>query len=321
MMKQRDGFSILLSFLICLPAVAQESVTKDEAVVQLPLEVLALSSDDRLSTTVILADKTKRKLTVFDKASLDSNQFKQQFDIDIGKNEGPKVKRDDKRTPEGIYLLETKKTQPEIPFEKYGAMAFTTNYPNFFDKFENKTGDGIWLHSVPDTVPLTRGSKGCVVLRNDALKNVEQFISLGKTFLIINNQIKWLATEDYQKEKDVALNWLENWKVLWQTQDLEKYIENYSDDFSVQQYTKDSWLKHKQDLKSRYKFVKVTLSSPHVFHLKNQYLFQFVQEYESDGHKDIGVKNLYVLKDGDKLKIHREEWFELKQPVPKSAQN
>ncbi len=319
MMKHRDGLLILTTLVFSLAtllvngeAFAEEAST-NESSVQLPLEVLALSSDQRLSTTVILADKTKRKLTVFDKASLDSDQFRQQFDIDIGKNEGPKIKRDDKKTPEGIYLLETKKTQPEIPFEKYGAMAFTTNYPNYFDKFENKTGDGIWLHSVPDTVPLTRGSKGCVVLRNDALKKVEQFISLGKTFLIIDDQIKWMSSkEDYQKEKEFALSWLENWKALWQTQDLDHYIENYAADFSVQQFTKESWLKHKQDLKSRYKFVKVSLSSPHVFHLKNQYLFQFVQEYESDGHKDIGIKNLYVLKDGDKLKIHREEWFELK---------
>lgn len=312
MLKHRDGFLTLIVLFLSLTASAEEAF-------QLPTEVLSLSSDQRLSTTVLLADKSKRRLSVFDRASLEANQVKQQFDIDIGKNDGPKVKRDDQKTPEGIYLLETKKAPPEIPFEKYGTMAFTTNYPNFFDKFENKTGDGIWLHSVPDTVPLTRGSRGCVVLRNDAIKNVEPFISLGKTFLIINDQINWTTSkEDYQKEKDLAMNWLENWKKLWQTQELDQYIENYSDDFAVQKFTKESWLKHKKDLKARYKYVKINLSSPQVFHLKNQYLFQFVQEYESDGHKDIGVKNLYVLKEGDKLKIHREEWVELGEHQPAS---
>lgn len=225
-----------------------------------------------------------------------------------------------KKLQKVFIFLKQKKSPPEIPFEKYGAMAFTTNYPNFFDKFENKTGDGIWLHSVPDTVPLTRGSRGCVVLRNDAIKDVEPFIALGKTFLIINDQINWTNSKvEYQKEKDLAINWLEHWKALWQTQDLDQYIENYSDDFAVQNFTKQSWLKHKQDLKARYKYVKINLSSPQIFHLKNQYLFQFIQEYESDGHKDIGVKNLYVLREGDQLKIHREEWFELKQPKPVTA--
>lgn len=313
MMKQLDRFLTLIIFFASLAASAQEAI-------QLPIEILSLSSDERLSTTVLLADKTKRKLSVFDLASLQANQAKQQFDIDIGKNDGPKIKRDDQKTPEGIYLLESKKAPPEIPFDKYGSMAFTTNYPNFFDKFENKTGDGIWLHSVPDTVPLTRGSRGCVVLRNDAIKNVESFISLGKTFLIINDQINWTSSKaDHQKEKEIAMNWLENWKSLWQNQDLDAYIENYADDFSVQSFTKQSWLKHKQDLKARYKYVKINLSSPQIFHLKNQYLFQFVQEYESDGHKDIGIKNLYVLEEGNKLKIHREEWVELRQPKPAST--
>lgn len=315
MMKQSNGLLILVISLFGFSAAAEEFF-------QLPIEVLSLSSDQRLSTTVLLADKTKRNLSVFDLASLEARQVKQQFDIDIGKNDGPKVKRDDQKTPEGIYLLETKKTPPEIPFDKYGSMAFTTNYPNFFDKFENKTGDGIWLHSVPDTIPLTRGSRGCVVLRNDAIKNVEPFISLGKTFLIINDQINWTTSkEEYQKEKDIALNWLENWKHLWQTQNLDRYIEHYSDDFSVQHFNKQSWLKHKKDLKARYKYVKINISSPQIFHLKNQYLFQFVQEYESDGHKDIGIKSLYVLESGNQLKIHREEWVELKQEHPPVSKN
>lgn len=315
MMQQRDRFLILMTVFFCFSAYAEESFN-------LPIEILSLSSDQRLSTTVLIADKTKRKLSVFDKPSLDANKFKEQFDIDIGKNDGPKIKRDDQKTPEGIYLLETKKNPPEIPFDKYGSMAFTTNYPNFFDKFENKTGDGIWLHSVPDTVPLTRGSRGCVVLRNEALKNVEKFISLGKTFLIINDQINWTSSkEEYKREKEFALTWMESWKTLWQTQNLDQYIEHYSDDFAAQGYTKATWLKHKQDLKARYKYVKIFLSSPQVFHLKNQYLFQFVQEYESDGHKDIGIKNLYVLKDGDKLKIHREEWVPLKQQPQPASEN
>jgi murein L,D-transpeptidase YafK len=305
-------FFIVNFFNFC--AYAQEdknSTTLSSTAEVLPVEILSISSDTRLSSTVLIADKTKRKLSVYDKTSIDASHFKQQFDIDIGKNDGPKVKRDDKKTPEGIYILESKKSPPEIPFELYGSMAFTTNYPNFFDKFENKTGDGIWLHSVPDTIALTRGSRGCVVLRNDAIKKVEDYISLGKTFLLINDQIKWITQEEHQREKSVALDWLAQWKVLWETQNLDQYISNYSDEFSAPQFNKKTWLRHKEDLKKRYKYVKINLSSPHVFHLKNQYLFQFIQDYESDGHKDTGIKNLYVLKDGNNLKIHREEWFEL----------
>jgi murein L,D-transpeptidase YafK len=306
----------LASFLILLLLNPLAAVAADDGIVKThPLEVLAISTDPRLSPNVIVADKTKRKLSVFDRASLETGTPRQQFDIDIGKNEGPKTKRDDKKTPEGIYLLEKKRTPPEIPFDLYGSMAFTTNYPNFFDKFENKTGSGIWLHSVPDTVPLNRGSKGCVVLRNDAIKKVEDYISLNKTFMLINDQINWLTPAEHAKEKEFAMSWMEQWKTQWQTQDLDSYIKNYSEEFSAPNFNKKTWFAHKQKLKGMYKYVKVQLSEPQIFRLKNQYIFQFIQDYESDGHKDTGLKTLYVFKEGAHLKIQREEWTEMRQSL------
>lgn len=281
----------------------------------LPSEVLQLSEDPSISTNAFLADKTRRQLYIVQSNNLYSNPQATAFDIDIGKNDGNKTKRDDKKTPEGIYLLQEKKVAPNIPFDLYGVMAFTTNYPNVFDKFENKTGDGIWLHSIPDEVALNRGSRGCVVLRNDALKKVEPFISLNKTFLIINNQISWIKTKEHEAKKAVAQEWLDAWKNLWEKQDLEKYIALYSDQFSDSNFNKKTWYAHKKNLKSKYKYVKISTSKPNIFSLKDQYLFQFVQDYESDGHRDRGIKNLYVINDKGTFKILREEWVELKSDL------
>jgi murein L,D-transpeptidase YafK len=273
-------------------------------------EVLQISNDPLLQSTILVADKNTRQLYVFDptKNILDPEKY----EIDIGKNDGNKTKRDDKKTPEGIYSLETRKTQPEIPYDKYGSMAFTTNYPNVFDKFENKTGDGIWLHSVPDTVPLNRGSKGCVVLRNNNLKKVEQQIQLNKSFLIINNSITALSEQQYSEKKLRILDWVSKWKTTWQSQNLDQYIELYSDQFSAPpKYNKKSWLQHKKNLKQRYQFVKIELGSAHIFNQKNQYVLKFIQNYESDGHKDRGVKSLYVVDENGEFKILREEWNQI----------
>lgn len=298
-------FLILSSPLLALSQNASADV-------MMPAEVLQLSDDVAITTNAFLADKTKRQLYIIQKDNLYSSPMAAAFDIDIGKNGGNKTKRDDKKTPEGIYLLQEKKVPPNIPFDLYGVMAFTTNYPNVFDKFENKTGSGIWLHSIPDEVALNRGSKGCVVLRNDALKEVEPFIALNKTFLIINNQIRWLKSTEHAAEKMKAVNWINSWKDLWEKQDLEKYIAMYSDQFSDPKFNKKTWYAHKQNLKSKYKFVKITTSTPNIFNLKDQYLFQFTQDYESDSHKDRGIKNLYVINDNGSFKILREEWIELK---------
>ncbi len=273
-------------------------------------EVLQISSDPLLSATILLADKKSRNLYVLNP---EKNIFApEKYEIDIGKNDGAKTKRDDKKTPEGIYILETQKTQPEIPFDKYGSMAFTTNYPNVFDKFENKSGSGIWLHSVPDQVPLTRGSKGCVVLRNDNLKKVETEIKLNKSFLIINNSLTLLEQKEFTEKKQNIIDWVEKWKTTWQSQELDQYIKLYSDQFSAPpHYNKKNWLEHKNRLKEQYKFVKIELGSAHIFNQKNQYVLRFVQNYESDGHKDRGIKTLYVVNENGEFKILREEWISL----------
>lgn len=273
-------------------------------------EVLQISTDSRLQSTMLVADKTTRNLFVFEPNK--NLQNPEKFEIDIGKNDGNKTKRNDKKTPEGIYLLETKLMPPQIPFETYGAMAFTTNYPNVFDKFENKTGDGIWLHSVPDNVPLNRGSKGCVVLRNNNLKKVESLIALNKSFLIIEGKVEFISEQTFNEKKQRILNWLDQWKSTWQKQDLQNYIKMYSDNFSAPpSYTKSTWLAHKEKLKERYKFVKIELSSSNIFNQKSQYILRFIQDYESDGHKDTGLKSLYLVDENGELKVLREEWKEI----------
>jgi len=273
-------------------------------------EVLQISTDPLLQSVILVADKQSRRLSVFDPTKNILNP--EVYEIDIGKNDGNKTKRDDKKTPEGIYILETRKTQPEIPYEKYGSMAFTTDYPNVFDKFENKSGSGIWLHSVPDQVPLNRGSKGCVVLRNNNLKKIEPQIKLNKSFLIINNAVTLLSEKDHSEKKQRVLYWISKWKTTWQSQNLDAYIEMYSEKFSAPpNFNKKKWLNHKQNLKEKYKFVKIELGSAHIFNQKNQYVLRFIQNYESDGHKDRGIKSLYLVDDHGEFKILREEWISI----------
>jgi murein L,D-transpeptidase YafK len=296
--------SFLLIFTIGLTSLAEEPV-------KFPIQIINLSSDERIATNALLADKAKRQLSLMDAESLSKGTIKVQYSIDIGKKTGEKKKRDDRRTPEGIYILQQKKMPPEIPFDTYGSMAFTTNYPNYFDKYENKTGSGIWLHSVPDNIPLTRGSRGCVVLKNDDIKKIESSILLNKTFLVIDNEVNWVSKAEYEKEKAFATSWFNQWRTTWENQDLEAYINNYSDRFSSPPFNKTTWLAHKQKLKDRYSYVKVSVSEPNILQTRKQYIVQFVQSYESDQHKDIGIKTLYLLKEQNALKIQREDWAAL----------
>lgn len=277
--------------------------------VKLPSEILQISDSPEIKSSIMIADKTERKLYFFESEETLNNPIA--YEIDIGKNSGAKTKRNDKKTPEGIYILQKKMTQPEIPFDQYGSLAFTTDYPNVFDKFENKTGDGIWLHSVPDTVPLSRGSKGCVVLRNENIKKISDKISLNKSYLIINYKTEWTDSDTHTQQKNKVIAWLANWKDTWQKQDLEEYGKMYSEEFSAPGFNKKSWLKHKEKLKGLYKAITLDFSKPSIFHTQNQYLIKFVQNYSSDLHQDKGIKTLYLIEKDNALQILREEWSSL----------
>jgi murein L,D-transpeptidase YafK len=303
-MKKMLNFLSIVSLLF----LSEIGFSEPAVTTKFPKQILNISSDERVKTNTLLADKDERKLSVLDYEGISIGRIKDSYNIDIGKKSGDKKRKDDKRTPEGIYVLMEKKTQPEIPFDLYGSMAFTTNYPNFFDKYENKTGSGIWLHSVPDSVPLTRGSRGCVVLRNDDIKKIESSIIPNKTILIIDKKIDWVDHKTHKQEKEHALNWLEQWRNDWESQNMAKYLEHYDEEFSAPPFKFSTWKKHKMNLKERYKFVNIQLSEPNIFQVKNQYIFQFVQNYKSDAHEDTGVKTLYVIKKGNSLRITREEW-------------
>ena len=278
----------------------------------LPAPLLQISETEAFSPFVLLVDKEKRKLSVFERAG-EQIRLVQEYPADIGKNDGNKMKRDDHKTPEGIYFLEQKLSQPSIPYDLYGSLAFTTNYPNLFDKRENKTGSGIWLHAVPDTVALTRGSRGCVVVRNEVIKKLEAYIKLRETPILIFDEVSYVTKQQHDSKRQELSQFIESWRKAWEDQDIEKYMSFYDKDFKAPGFNYAGWKAHKANLKSKYEFIKVGLSQPYIVQHNEQLLVKTLQRYESDKHVDYGVKTIYALKTGDTYKIIREEWTSFNQ--------
>ncbi|MFS4460855.1 L,D-transpeptidase family protein [Bdellovibrio sp. HCB2-146] len=301
--------------LLAMPSWADSTKAADsqkETANLLPASLLQISETEAFSRYVLLVDKEQRVLSVFER---NGEQIKkiQDYPADIGKMGGNKTKRDDHKTPEGIYFLEKKLSQPEIPFNLYGAMAFTTNYPNLFDKRENKTGSGIWLHAIPDSVPLTRGSRGCVVVRNEVIKKLEDFVKLKETPILIFDHVDYISKDEHDKRRQSLTQFVESWRQAWENQDIEKYMTFYDSEFKAPGFNFASWKAHKANLKKNYEFIKVHLSQPYIVQHNEQLLVKTLQRYESDKHVDYGVKTIYALKSGDTYKIIREEWTPFNQ--------
>ncbi len=130
------------------------------------------------------------------------------FYISIGKQGYNKTMEGDLRTPVGIYQI-----NGYLPGEKldsrYGVGAFTTNYPNEFDRHNNKTGHGIWIHGTePGWINRgPRASEGCITLSNIDFTNLSNLIGTQeKISLIIDSEPEWLDVQKWLKHKMYILN-------------------------------------------------------------------------------------------------------------------
>ena len=272
-----------------------------------------LSTSQYYSPYAFVVDKKARVLSVWQQTE---NGLKKvaAFPADLGKHEGNKQNRGDAKTPEGIYFLQTRLEGAGLDFKMYGKRAFTTDYPNYFDRHQGKTGSGIWLHAVPDHVALTRGSSGCVVVRNDVILNLTQYIRLGRTPILIQNKTEYEPVADWQKDNAEFNQWLESWRSAWEKKDLDSYIAKYGNDFESMKMNKQKWQEYKAHLNEEYHSITVHISKPSVFFANGNGIVRFLQEYTSDQHSDFGEKTLYLKKDAKGIRIVGETW------APESSQ-
>ncbi|MGZ5279524.1 MAG: L,D-transpeptidase family protein, partial [Pseudobdellovibrionaceae bacterium] len=301
-----SALAAVLTAGVTLPSQAETEVLPEGK--KYPAGLISLSSEPQFASFSFVVDKSKRTLFVYEWKDSDLNIIAE-YPTDIGKKMGDKTKENDHRTPVGIYFLQKEMTQPEIPFGLYGNLAFSTDYPNIFDKRDAKTGSGIWLHAVPDTVPLTRGSRGCVVVRNDVIKVLKSYVRLEQTPILIFDEVKYFSKEEYAAQKSRFLTDFENWRTAWEKQDVDTYIKYYDSTFKNDQMNYKQWYNHKKKLKALYTYIKVDLGPPLILQNKDQIVIRTIQRYESNLHKDFGEKTIHArLSPEVGFQIIREDW-------------
>jgi murein L,D-transpeptidase YafK len=262
------------------------------------------------SPYAFVVDKKSRTLTVWHQEEKGPKAVAV-YPADMGRSEGDKKSQGDYKTPNGIYFLQQRLEGNSLDFKLYGQLAFTTNYPNFFDRLEGKTGSGIWLHAVPESVALTRGSKGCVVVSNKVIPELAKYVKLQKTPLIIQDEVDLLDSDKSHQLSQNLSKAIESWRQAWEKKDIKGYMEFYGDDFHSLGMDRQAWQKHKEHLNELYKQFSVKISRPVIYAYKNQAVVRFLQSYTSDMHTDFGEKVLYltnVSPDGPEFKIVGEDW-------------
>lgn len=284
-----------------------------------PATLVQLSDSDSFSPYAFLVDKSTRTLTVWRFQNGDISLVAY-YPSDLGRQSGNKQSLGDFKTPEGIYFFQNRYEGKQIDFSEYGSRAFTMDYPNFFDVMASKTGSGIWLHAIPQTKSLLRGSRGCIVVRDEVIQKVGEFISLKHTPIVIQEKIEYVEPQVQRTTMAQLNSWLDNWRKSWETKDINTYISYYGDQFKSLGMNRSGWKRFKENLNSRYQSIQVQTRDPMIVVHENEAIIKFLQSYQSDVKSDFGEKTLYLKKDEQgQLKIVGEEWSEtLKKKISAS---
>ena len=226
-----------------------------------------------------------------------------QYPCVIGANNHGKTREGDFATPEGVYFF-LRFTSGKTLAENYGYGAFVLNYPNFLDRKERKDGGGIWLHGhsagkvvgadIPDT-------KGCIVVSNDALKEMSGYLKSNGTPIAIVNKLQFTNLES-QKELAKELRiFINSWRLSWESINTKKYLSFYSPAFvNSEGMSFNAFKHHKEKTNKSKKFIRVKVENLAILmppeYGGNVAVARFQQRYNSNNFKSDSKKIFYLKK-------------------------
>ena len=225
------------------------------------------------------------------------------FYVSIGKEGFHKKTSGDNKTPVGVYKITSRLIDEDLP-ELYGDGAYPINYPNIWDKKNEKTGYGIWIHGVPRDVysrpPLT--SEGCVVTSNHTLKKLKKYIQIGRTPVVLVENVSWIKRNLWHQNKKQAKNIIEKWRKTWESLDPYAFISKHSINFRSDNHDFEQRVAHILRIIKKKTFIKVTVENMNLFYYptdKNLIFSDFRQHYESNNFKTSSNKKLFWKQEKD----------------------
>lgn len=232
------------------------------------------------------------------------------FYVTIGKAGAGKQAEGDNRTPIGIYSVSSFKSPRELT-DFYGSGAFTLSYPNEWDSRQGRNGHGIWIHGSPSNTysRAPRASEGCVVLANDDLTRLGQYIQTGKTPVIIAEQVEWVPYEALDARRNDLAAAIDQWRKDWESRDTARLLSHYSASFRTGSQTLQDFGASKQKVNAAKSWIKVGLDNVSLLLYPERpdfALVSFVQDYQSNNLNDRTAKRQFWSRENGRWKIIHE---------------
>ena len=274
-----------------------------------------VSASESHGTTAILVDKKTNNLYVSEYVEGEYKILKT-YHATLGKVTGDKEVEGDLKTPEGIYIFNALLTPPSLQ-AKFGSLAFHLDFPNTFDKMAGHSGSSIMLHATnePDRLNKNYDSLGCVVVKDEEIREIRAHIRLGLTPILIFSE---LSPEFLKPGQSPTLKtFFETWIKTWESKTLDPYIDHYHSDFSANGKSKEQWRAYKSGLNQRYASIEIAPENVRYYRHPKYTMITFTQNYRSKlrggawGHRSRGTKILYVAEEAGQPKIIAETFTQL----------
>jgi hypothetical protein len=262
-------------------------------------------------TTILVAETDAAALHRYS-AGADGPEYRDARYMSVGQNGVGKNRAWDRKTPLGIYFvieqLDTSKLH-----ERYGPAAFPLDYPNVWDRANERGGDGIWIHGVAGNdgrrPPLD--TDGCIALPNDELLALGGELVPRVTPVIITRSIQWQSRAQIAAVRAELSAVLATWAQSYRSGDLHRYFSMYSESFEYRGMSRDEWAALRLQTVGRptvqgFEMQDVLLlADPEESGL---YLSRFQQTIVDDGRTIVTVKRLYWRRTAEgELKIVAED--------------
>jgi murein L,D-transpeptidase YafK len=220
--------------------------------------------------------------------------------ISIGKNGIGKQVEGDLRTPVGVYQFTSFLADARLD-DYYGAGAYPVNFPNSWDRLQQRSGHGIWLHGLPKGVDSRppRDSEGCVIIDNPSFTALSEFVAPGESLVVLSRSMTWLAPGSAQAAGDIV-EAIEGWRLAWEANKHDDYLAHYHADFSDSRRGLAEWSAYKRRVNRFKKSINVSLSQMSVVEYpgeENLVAVRFYQNYSSSNYQWRGWKQLLWRRD------------------------
>jgi len=253
-------------------------------------------------TDILIAETDSATMRRFTRIGENVVEQDQRY-MSIGQNGPDKERAWDRRTPLGVYFI-TESLDTSKLHDKYGIAAFPLDYPNAWDRFNDRTGNGIWLHGVdhrnPERPPLD--TDGCLSLPNDELLKLADTLEPLVTPVIVARAMEWAPPADLDQLRVEFRTALDLWSESLAKGDIITHLSLYAEDFRYRDMNRDAWSSYRLNVFERRKLDAVMLddvllmADPEVADL---YLSRFTQVLATSDGPVTTTKRLYWRRTSD----------------------